>query len=163
MNLITIPYSSEAFYIRPDTSLNRDSNDYFCPDGVDELVATVFIYAKAGKAGKSVASRFANRYYSIIGEGIHLSAPAIAKDNTPESWWVSNSLDSSTFLLGNEAPKEEWNSEIIQKIDEAFERTSKHISFRTGDYIIVELSEGESVKRGCSKFTYKEKQVNIIW
>ena len=50
MNIITVPYGSENFYCRPDTSLNRDSNDYFCPDGVTELAASVFIYAKAIKA-----------------------------------------------------------------------------------------------------------------
>lgn len=163
MNLITVPYSSEGVYIRPDTSLNRDSNDYFCPEEVNELAATVFVYAKAIKAGKSVAKKFAGRYYNNIGEGIHLSAPCMIKDNSPESWWLSNSLDSSTFLLGNEAAKESWPEDIIAKIEEAFERASQYISFRTGDYIIVEIAPKETIAKNCSSFTYKEEKINIIW
>ena len=72
MNIITIPYSSGNFYVRPDTSLNRDSNDYFCPEEVTELAAAVFIYAKAIKAGKCVSAKFAGRYYSSIGKGVQL-------------------------------------------------------------------------------------------
>ena len=56
MNIFTVPYGSKGFYVKPDTSLNKDSNDYFCPDSINELAAAVFIYAKATKAGNSVSA-----------------------------------------------------------------------------------------------------------
>ena len=164
MNIITVPYGSKGFYVRPDTSLNRDSNDYFCPDGVNELAAAVFVYARATKAGKCVASKFASRYYTSIGSGIHLFAPALAAGNTPESWWVSRSLDNSTFLLDDEVAAENIPAEIIEKINAAFEAASKYVSFRTGDYIAVEIEELPPVNSSTpGQLEYKDKEINIIW
>ena len=164
LNIITVPYGSKGFYVRPGTSLNRDSNDYFCPDGVNELAAAVFIYARATKAGKSVAAKFAPRYYTSIGTGIHLYAPALATDDSPQSWWVSRSLDNSTFLLDDEVAAEDIPAEIIEKINAAFEAASKYVSFRTGDYIAVEIEELPPANSSSPvPLKYKGKEINIIW
>ena len=161
MNIITVPYGSKGFYARPDTSLNRDSNDYFCPEEATELAAAVFIYAKASKAGKCVASKFAGRYYCVVGKGIHLSAPSL-NDGTPEGWWAANSLDSSTFIT-EEMPAENASAEEIEQLDSAFESVSKYVSFRTGDYIAVEIGPSVIIKKGESSFTCNNTTINIIW
>lgn len=163
MNIITVPYGSKGFYARPDTSLNRDSNDYFCPDGATELAAAVFVYARASKAGKSVAAKFAPRYYSTIGTGIHFSSPTLAREGSPESWWLSQSLDNSTFLCGDEASAENFPAELKEKINAAFEAASKYVSFRTGDYIAVEIREPQIIEAGTGSFSSNGKQINIIW
>ena len=163
MNIITVPYGSKGFYVRPDTSLNRDSNDYFCPDEITELAAAVFVYAKAVKAGKSVSAKFAPRYYTNIGTGIHLSAPQLGSADSPENWWISNSLDNSTFLAGDETEAANFPSEIIEKINAAFETASKYVSFRTGDYIAVEIGTPATISAPEDTFKYKEKEIRIIW
>ena len=163
MNIITVPYGSKGFYVRPDTSLNRDSNDYFCPDGITELAAAVFIYAKATKAGKSVSSKFAPRYYTAIGTGIHLSASQLASDNRPESWWIAHSLDNSTFLTGDETNAAEMPAEMVEKINAAFEAASKLVSFRTGDYIAVEIGLPVTITSPAESFTHNGKEIRIIW
>lgn len=161
MNIFTIPYSSKGFYARPDTSLNRDSNDYFCPDGVTELAASVFVYAKAAKAGKCIASKFASRYYSVMGKGIHFSAPSL-EDGSPENWWISNSLDSTTFIT-EEYTAVNASSEEIDAINNAFEKISGRISLRTGDIIAIETSAKVVVPKGTPTFTSGNKEINIIW
>lgn len=164
MNIITVPYGSKGFYVRPDTSLNRDSNDYFCPDGINELAAAVFVYARAIKAGKSVSAKFAPRYYTAIGTGIHLSAPALATDLSPENWWVAHSLDNSTFLVGDESSAENFPAEVVKKINAAFEAASKYVSFRTGDYIAVEIQEPQTISSNSPKpFVCKGKEITVIW
>lgn len=163
MNIFTVPYGSKSFYTRPDTSLNKDSNDYFCPDGITQLAAAVFVYARAAKAGKSVASKFAPRYYNVIGTGIHLSAPELIEDGNPASWWLANSLDNSTFLLSDEKNAEEADVQIIEKINAAFEAASKFVSFRTGDYIAVEIQAPVNIENTCKSFNWGEKSINIIW
>lgn len=163
MNIITVPYGSKGFYVRPDTSLNRDSNDYFCPEGITELAAAVFIYAKAIKAGKSVSSKFAPRYYTAIGTGIHLAAPQLASDNRPESWWTAHSLDNSTFLTGDETNASEMPAEMVEKINAAFEAASKLVSFRTGDYIAVEIAEPVPITAPKESFCHNGKEIRIIW
>lgn len=163
MNIITVPYGSKGFYSRPDTSLNRDSNDYFCPDGITALAAAVFIYARATKAGKSVAAKFAQRYYTAIGTGIHLSAPGLVCGFSPESWWLAHSLDNSTFLMNDEQGVDNLPEETIQKINAAFEAASRLVSFRTGDYIAVEITEPQPITAGTGRFSYNGKEINIIW
>ena len=163
MNIFTIPYGSKGFYCRPDTSLNKDSNDYFCPDQVTELAAAVFIYARASKAGKSVAAKFASRYYTVVGKGVHFSAPQMICNDVPESWWCAHSLDNSTFLLDNEADASTIAPEIIEKINAAFETVSRHISFRTGDYIAIEIEPSTIVANSNSTYKTEDKEINIIW
>ena len=162
MNIITVPYGSKGFYVRPDTSLNRDSNDYFCPDGITGLAAAVFVYAKASKAGKCVSAKFAQRYYTAVGTGVHFSAPCIAADNTPESWWLSQSLDNSSFII-EETDAESADEDIKEKINAAFEAASKFVSFRTGDIIAVEIGPTVTIKPGTSAFNCKGRELNIIW
>lgn len=162
MNIFTVPYSSRHFYCRPDTSLNRDSNDYFCPDGVNRLAAAVFIYVRTSKAGKSVSSKFAGRYYATAGTGVQFYAPELEVAGSPESWWISRSLDNSTFLLGDERPAEELPEEIKEKINAAFETISRHVSFRTGDYIAVEIEPPVTVSETEDSFTINGKILNII-
>lgn len=163
MNIFTIPYSGKGFYVRPDTSLNKDSNDYFCPDTVTELAAAVFIYARAIKAGKSVSSKFAPRYYNVIGTGIHLSAPGLVEEGNPASWWLANSLDNSTFISAEEKNASEVDAQTIEKINAAFEAASKFVSFRTGDYIAVEIEAPVKIDNTCNSFNWGEKSINIIW
>jgi hypothetical protein len=162
LNIFTIPYSSKGFYARPDTSLNRDSNDYFCPDSLTELAAAVFIYARASKAGKSVAAKFAPRYYNIVGKGVHFTAPQMICNDSPETWWISRSLDNSTFLLDSEDNASAVAPEIIELINAAFETVAKYVSFRTGDYIAIEIGPSTIVANG-NNFKYEDKEINIIW
>ena len=163
MNIFTIPYGSKNFYCRPDTSLNKDSNDYFCPDSITELAAAVFVYARAAKAGKSVAAKFAPRYYNIVGKGVHFTAPQMIFNDAPESWWTAHSLDNSTFLLGDESDASTIDTAIIEQINTAFETVSKHISFRTGDYIAIEIGPSTIVENSNNTFKIEDKEINIIW
>lgn len=162
MNIISIPYSSGSFYVRPDTSLNRDSNDYFCPEEITELAAAVFIYAKAIKAGKCVSAKFAGRYYNTIGKGVQLVANNLIGDDAC-SWWLAHSLDNTTFLTSAEQPSGEVPTEYVEKINAAFEQASKYVSFRTGDYIAIEIEPRKIIAKGTPSYKEGEKEINIIW
>lgn len=165
MNILTVPYNSKYFYIRPDTSLNRDSNDYFCLDGIKELAVFHFIYVKFTKAGKAIPSKFARRYYSNIGEGIHLTAPQLINNQHPDSWWLANSLDNSTFLFDNIESNNLSGEELenyYKIIDTAIENASKYVSFRTGDILSIELRMN-NIDTNCTEYIFKDKKINIIW
>ena len=163
MNIFTVPYGSKGFYVKPDTSLNKDSNDYFCPDCINELAAAVFIYARATKAGKSVSAKFAQRYYTHIGKGVHFHIPELINPANPESWWVARSLDNTTFLTEDPQELSLIPDEYKALIDQAFETASKHISFRTGDYIAVEIAPSEKINADTQMYTCNNKSINLIW
>ena len=163
MNIFTVPYGSNDFYARPDTSLNKDSNDYFCPDYITGLAASVFVYARAIKAGKSVASKFAPRYYNAIGTGVHFWVPEMVSPDSPQTWWMAHSLDNTTFLSGDEADAASFPAEITERINNAFATISRNVSFRTGDYIAIEISKEEMLGNGHKSYRIKEKEINLIW
>ena len=163
MNIFTVPYGSKGFYVKPDTSLNKDSNDYFCPDSINELAAAVFIYARATKAGKSVSAKFAQRYYTHVGKGVHYHVPQYIEAASPQSSWLSHSLDNTTFLTEEPQELSLTPDEYKTLIDQAFEAASKHISFRTGDYIAVEITPAEKINAGTEKYTCNNKTINLIW
>ncbi len=98
MNILTISHNSDFYYIRPDISLNRDSNDYFCPDGITEITVAPFIYIRMDKAGKAVSRKFAPRYYSTVGYGVNLTAASLIDSSVPQSFLTANSLDNTTYV-----------------------------------------------------------------
>ncbi len=98
MNILTVSHNSDFYYIRPDISLNRDSNDYFCPDGITEITVAPFIYIRMDKAGKAVSRKFAPRYYSTVGYGVNLTAASLINCEVPQSFLTANSLDNTTYV-----------------------------------------------------------------
>lgn len=175
MNIITTTYISNLFYIRPDISLNRDSNDYFCPDGIEEITVTPFIYVKMDKAGKAVQAKFASRYYSSIGYGVNITAPSLIDNRYPQSFLMANSLDNSTIVSALSKIEDfqfdhnlkgspincnnaEWienlsKDDLITLINNKIEAISKFTSFKTGDYIAIEIAQ-------CTRATIGER---VIW
>ena len=69
MNIIFAKGGPCGFFFRPDTTLNREGETYYVPDGIRAAWYMLFSYVRIDKAGKHVASRFAERYYSAGGSG----------------------------------------------------------------------------------------------
>lgn len=178
MNIITTTYNSNFFYVRPDISLNRDSNDYFCPDEISEITVAPFLYIRMDKAGKSVQAKFASRYYSSIGYGLNLTAKSLIDEKHPQSFLMANSLDNSTIVSQLYATDKFNCASILQEmlkvdgkraeivymdrecapekslalLEELFNKKTEVISrltsFKTGDYIAIEIAEHTPVKIG---------------
>ncbi len=178
MNIITAPNNGNYFYIRPDTSICRDGNDYFCLDNILELTAYSFIYAKIDRAAKCVRSRFAERYYKCFGYGIHLSASVLDNKERQDDnlkWYVANSLDCSTFLSKTESYIDSNNKEhydIIKQFNLALENISSNVSIRIGDLLVLEntiepltiIQRKPDAQIGISDIVkYKDIEVNIRW
>lgn len=178
MNIITTTYNSNFFYVRPDISLNRDSNDYFCPDEITEITVAPFIFIRMDKAGKSVQSKFASRYYSSIGYGLNLTAKSLIEEKYPQSFLMANSLDNSTVVselyavdkfncaiilqeplkidgkateilyMDRECAPEKFLTLLEELFNKKTEVISRLTSFKTGDYIAIEIAEHTPVKIG---------------
>ena len=66
---IVVFFPDGEYCCRPDTTLNHNNSDYYCPEGVTALKAQPCIYTHIDKAGKCVAERFAHRYFKNIAFG----------------------------------------------------------------------------------------------
>lgn len=157
MNIITVTYNSDFFYIRPDISLNRDGNDYFCPDNITEIAVAPFIYIRIDKAGKSIQSKFAHRYYSSIGYGVNLSGQSLIDNNIPQSFLMANALDNTTYIsqlyhpdefpleklvqeFQNTLSAENGTAALLNIFNKKIEQITSLSSVRTGDLIALELA-----------------------
>ena len=180
MNITTTTYNSNFFYVRPDISLNRDSNDYFCPDDITEITVAPFLYVRMEKAGKAVQSKFASRYYSNIGYGINITAKSLIDAEHPESFLMANSLDNSTFVsqlyktcafplelvkqsiikingtatnVGGaefDVATPDPMERVLEMFNQKIEAVSRLSSFKTGDYIAIDTAPHQPVQIGDS-------------
>lgn len=184
MNIVTIPYGGRSHYLRPDTSYNKDRNDYFCPDTIKLLAAVPFIYVRVDRAAKAVSAKFASRYYSTFGYGVRLIAPELILPGSPETWWLANSLDLSTYLSNpvnltqrstvleavsgytSSAPYLADPDTLLQKINSSFEAVSQYTSLKTGDYLTIDLLSDNTLlleKGTADSFSLGEITIQFIW
>lgn len=161
MNILVVAYNGQSYYFRPDTTLEKESKDYYCPDDIDSLALMPCLYIKISKAGKCIEQKFAHRYYDSIGAGILLYDYKIPND--PYSFCMATAMDHTTILsrqtvepslmgevayrwLIDGAVVTEWrgdvadNDRIADYLDSKVELVSRHCSLRIGDIIILELS-----------------------
>ena len=157
MNIL-IYHGSGRYSFRPDTSLNKECQDYYCPDGVAAIRGTICAYTRIIKAGKAVGEAFAGRYFNSCGFALLLD------DATP--WTapeVASSMDNTTFITPEiplsesvcaRAAVEEASAVSAQiaatdLFREAVCSISRKVSLRIGDLLIIPAAEAFLVKKDC--------------
>jgi len=167
MNIVVVPFCSDGYYCRPDTTLEKEPKDYYLPDVVTELSAAPVIFIKITKAGKSIGEKFAGRYYDSFGAGLLLYAENILLTETPTAFSEATSLDSSSYLPsdvkpiaaithfacklqinGIDAVDMSVDDTIIPYINEFISLISSRTSLRIGDIIAFETFDRVPVKQG---------------
>ncbi len=98
VNLVTIKGNGESFFMTPDTSINRDGKDYFCPEFADEFAAACFLYVRIAKNAKSVGEKYAARYISGFGYGVRLEACNIPDNGAQYRDFISVAFDNTAYI-----------------------------------------------------------------
>ena len=148
---------------RPDTTYKRGDDASYLPEFVNEVTWSPVVFARICKAGRSVAAKFADRYYDAVGYGVFLYAENLI-DGQPEGFAAASCLDHTSFLCYPLYSKEtlgmEGNEFIIKKdggelfrtkavgadfLEKALEEASKSCYLRSGDYLAVELAPRNSL------------------
>jgi hypothetical protein len=176
MNIFVVREESGDFIIRPDSTLNRGGEDYYCPSEISEIETRHIIFLRIDKLGKSILRKFSHRYYSLIGYGITISACTDNiswKYSEPARSMIANYLDDTTVVsdtvpLNKFAPFEE-NAEkrerFLEYADTKIEEISALTSVKSGDLIAFETGDAVRIKR-CADPTHiawKNLNFNIIW
>lgn len=144
---------------RPDTTWEKDNEDFFPPDFVDRLDFSPVLFARVCKPGRCVGARFASRYYDSVNYGI-LLYPADHIDDGPECFAESLTLDHTSFLPAPLRTVGELSgidfslqkngteifsagksaAEITAMVEKSLTEVTSRIYIRTGDLIAIELS-----------------------
>lgn len=145
--------------VRPDTSWERDNEDVFLPEFVQNVSWAPVFFARVCKPGRSVSSNFADRYFDGIGYGV-LLYPENLIDGSEEGYACASCLDHTSFLpfpvynkitLGRESNIFELkkdgkrifscsSADGQDMMEQAIEEITKFCYIRTGDIIAIELA-----------------------
>ncbi|MCI1640772.1 MAG: hypothetical protein LKI42_05820, partial [Bacteroidales bacterium] len=72
MNILVRQSGSEFWLCRPDTTWEKDSEDFYVPDTITSLSYAPVLFTRICKAGKSIGKPFASRYFERFSYGILL-------------------------------------------------------------------------------------------
>ncbi len=154
MNIVTLT-SSRRVIVRPDTTWEKDGEDFFVPDFVSRLSWTPVVFARISKPGRSIGERFASRYFDRFGYGV-LLYPEDLIDGSEEGYACASCLDHTSFLPGTLMDKSgcaaagfsvlRGEEEIFRiagesggRMEAAISEASRFCYLRTGDLLAMEL------------------------
>ena len=142
-----------------DSAMLTGRKPYFLPEGSEDVVYYPCLVVRISRLGKTVARKFASRYYDAVAEGADFVCRDWLKKARAEghSWTEAVASDGSLAIGpwqatdGNQENRNLENQEIrnlenkaIIPIDEAIERASRVMTIRQGDLIYIHR-RGEAI------------------
>ena len=151
-------------FLKPDSSLLKKNKPFFLPDFSKEIHYEVELVVKISRLGKGISAKYASRYYDELTLGIDITArdlqQGMAKAGLP--WELSKCFDGAapvgTFIpvssvknvndidfrleINNKIVQQGNTSDMIFKIDELVEYTSRFFTLKTGDLIFTGTPPG---------------------
>ncbi len=161
MNIV-VKTASGKCVVRPDTTWEKDNEDFFPPEFVNSLSWSPVLFARISKPGRSVGERFAGRYYDEVNYGV-LLYPDDLMDGSEEGYAQACCLDHTSFL-----PSPGFSKDILDKgtefqlnvkksgeegalfrhsgasdlmIRSAIAEMTRFVYVRTGDLLAIELQQ----------------------
>lgn len=102
------------FFMKPDTALLRNNEDFYIPDFTNDLHYEIELVVKIDRVVKAIDMKFAPRCYSHVGIGIDFTARDIQNDciknGTP--WEIAKAFDKSAPISMEFIPLEDLGGDI---------------------------------------------------
>jgi 2-keto-4-pentenoate hydratase/2-oxohepta-3-ene-1,7-dioic acid hydratase in catechol pathway len=161
----TLITKAPVIFMKADTALLKDGKPFYIPDFSSEIQYETEIVVKINRLGKSIARKFAYRYFDEVTVGVDMTARDLQRkfreDGLP--WELCKSFDSSavignfvrleklqndvnnlSFHLNiNDKTVQEGNTfDMIFKIDEIIEYVSSFFTLKMGDLIYTGTPAG---------------------
>jgi len=161
MNIIVRTCSGQ-FITRPDTTWEKDNEDFYPPEFINKLTYSPILFARISKPGRSVSRQFAHRYYDAINYGV-LLYPENLINGSETSYATASMIDHTSFLpaplynritlsepenefklYSKKEGREEteifsYNEGTEEIINMALSDATSYIYIRTGDILCIEL------------------------
>jgi len=153
---IVVRTAAGRFIVRPDTTREKNGEDFWLPDDVTEVTWSPVFFVRLSRSGKAIGKRFAVRYYDLWSCGV-LLYPEDYIGRCEEGFAIASCMDRTTYLpmptnpveglqdagrLSLSADDVEIFSAALptkEKIDEAIAEASKRTLLRASDYLCMEL------------------------
>ena len=126
----TLEQKEPVIFMKPDSSLLKDGKPFFIPDFSSEIHYETEIVVRINRLGKSIAERFAHRYYDEITVGIDFTARDLQNRLREKGmpWEISKAFDNSA-VVGTFVPVEQIKDGIVcTQIHQDFRGSSGQLS-----------------------------------
>lgn len=153
-----------VLFTKTDSALLKDRKPFFVPDFMGRIDYETEIVVRICRLGKSIAPRFAHRYYDALTVGIDFTARQLQQQLREKGlpWDLSKSFDGSA-AIGQWIAKEELgdiqklhfhldiNGQTVQQghtadmthtVDDIIAYASQYFTLRTGDLIFTGTPAG---------------------
>ena len=155
MKIIGVTYGeTKSLILKGDSALLVNRKPFFIPDETHAPVAYPALALRVCRLGKTIAARYANRYYDACAPALDIWAAdlleqarakgepwttAVSLDGSfPQGEWNANEAHEIQFALENERME---FSATEEQIAEAVSLVSKYMTIRQGDVIYLQLSD----------------------
>jgi acylpyruvate hydrolase len=154
-----------VFFMKPDTSLLRNSQPFYIPGWTSDLHHEIELVIRVCRQGKNIEKKFAYRYYKELGLGIDFTARDVQNQLISKGlpWEKAKAFDNAAVLGNTFIPKESFpdlksitfhldiNGKTVQTgqsglmifgFDEIIAHLSTYITLKTGDLIYTGTPAG---------------------
>jgi 2-keto-4-pentenoate hydratase/2-oxohepta-3-ene-1,7-dioic acid hydratase in catechol pathway len=153
-----------VFFLKPDTALVIKNRPFFYPDFSNDVHHEIELVIRIQRLGRSIAEKFAPRYYSQIGLGVDFTARDLQNEMRQKGlpWEISKGFDYSAPIsefypvadfgdIGNLAFRLDVNGRTVQQgssrdmifsFDKIIAYVSRFMTLKTGDLIFTGTPAG---------------------
>lgn len=144
----------------PDSAIVKNGNPIFLPDFDSRFIGSFFLAVKISRLGKSIAERFASRYYSEVAPAMNIVAKGVLDSLSANGlpWTAATGFDRS-LAVGNfidypllsaigelNVVSSDGNHDTLtvpspEVIAKAIHMASRYNSLKMGDLILIPLSK----------------------
>ena len=143
-------FLSAAMMALPDSTIVKNGNPVYLPDFDSDIAATPYIALKIDRLGKSIAPRFAHRYFGQAAPCLLLTAETelrrLREQGLP---WTEAFVFDKSCILGEFITLERWKTELITL--DMHERESLELSIPDDETLydsVSKASERNTLKMG---------------
>ena len=89
-----------VIFMKPDSALLKDGKPFFIPDFSNRIEYETEVVVRISRLGKSIAPRFAHRYYDAVTVGIDFTARDLQQQLRKEGkpWELSKGFDGAAVI-----------------------------------------------------------------
>lgn len=151
-------------FLKPDSALLKNNKPFFLPDFLENIHYEAEVVVKISKLGKSIAAKYASRYYDEVTVGIDITARNLQNRQIKAGlpWDLAKGFDGSapigTFIplseagnidnldfslkINDKTVQKSNTSDLIFSVDTVIEYISKFYTLKTGDIIFTGTPSG---------------------
>ena len=156
--------SEPVFFSKPESALLLNNKPFFYPDFSTDIQYETEIVVKIDRLGKSIATKYAHRYFSEITVGIDFTARDLQKSCVEKGhpWEIAKAFDYSA-PVGRMLPKSTFpelqsinfhldingitvqqgnTKDMLFTIDQIIANASKYFTLKMGDLIFTGTPQG---------------------